>query len=118
MTYEKIFERVGDLYPNEYKEEDNERYKEWCKAVDAEVIRNVRQEPTEPRLMEEEGECLIPEPYSDIYIFYICAQIAYWQRDYDVYNAHMSMYNERMEDYNAWYIRTYGGRTYSFRGWI
>ena len=118
MTYEKVFEKVKDLYPNEYEQEDNSRYKEWCREVDSDVIKNTKREDTPMRLVEASGECLIPEPYSDAYIFYICAQIAFWQRDYDAYNAQISLYRSRIEDYNAWYIRTNGGKTYSFRGWI
>lgn len=121
MTYEKIFEKINDLYPNEYEGEGtkkNARYKDWCREVDAEVVRNTKKEDTPIRLYDQAGECLIEEPYSDAYIFYICAQIAFWQRDYDAYNAHISLYKARMDEYNSWYIRTYGGEVYKFRGWI
>lgn len=118
MTYEKILEKVKDLNPNEYQEDDNERARQWCHEVDAEVIRNTKREDTPMRLIESSGETLIPEPYSDAYIFYICAQIGFWQRDYTAYNASMALYRERMDEFNAWYIRTYGGEVNRFRGWI
>lgn len=118
MTYKKIFEKVKDLYPNEYEKDDEKRYKDWVREVDSEVLRNTKREEVVMRFPDIESESLIPEPYCDAYIFYICAQIAFWQRDYDAYNMHIAHYKARMEDYNAWYIRTYGGEVHCFRGWI
>lgn len=115
MLYGEILNLADVLYPNEYSKEEK---LSWIKEVNADVIKNIekREAPSEP--VTEEDASLISAPYEDMYKFYIMAQIAYYQRDWAAYDAHMAHYAARRDDYMAYYIRTYGGKTARFRGWI
>ena len=42
-------------------------------------------------------ETVVDLPYDSMYIDFVNAKICFYQRDYDNYNAHMSMFNSRLE---------------------
>lgn len=49
------------------------------------------------RIITDETVCA--PPYDELYVDYICAQICFYQRKYDVYQQFISRYNERMREY-------------------
>lgn len=49
------------------------------------------------RIITDETVCA--PPYDELYVDYICAQICFFQRKYDVYQQFISRYNERMREY-------------------
>ena len=52
------------------------------------------------RIVTEETVC--DAPYDRMYIDYVNAQICYYQRDFDTYNQHMNLFNQRLMSYQAW----------------
>lgn len=50
---------------------------------------------------------IVPEPYSDLYIKYLCAMIDYFDGDFARYNNGMVMFNVAYEEYSGWYNRYY-----------
>lgn len=50
---------------------------------------------------------LVPEPYSDLYIKYMCAMIDYYDGDFARYNNNMVMFNVAYEEYSGWYNRNH-----------
>lgn len=115
MLYSEILNQTDALYPNEYTEAEK---LSWIGEVNADVIKNIEKRPSAQEPVTPEDASIISAPYEDIYKFYIMAQIAYHQRDWEAYNQHMAHYAARRSDYMAYYIRTYGGETASFKGWI
>lgn len=49
------------------------------------------------RIITEKTLC--PIPYDDMYIQWICAKICFWQKAYDTYNQHMTVFNQLLSDY-------------------
>lgn len=47
-------------------------------------------------------ETLCPAPYDSMYIDYVNGEICYYQRDFDTYNQHMNLFNQRLAAYRAW----------------
>lgn len=47
-------------------------------------------------------ETLCDAPYDRMYIDFVNAKICYYQRDFDTYNQHMNLFNQRMAAYQAW----------------
>lgn len=47
-------------------------------------------------------ETLCDAPYDRMYVDFVNAQICYYQRDFDTYNQHMNLFNQRMAAYQAW----------------
>ena len=43
-----------------------------------------------------------PAPYDRMYVDYVNAQICYYQRDFDTYNQHMNLFNQRLLAYQSW----------------
>ena len=52
------------------------------------------------RILTDETVC--DAPYDRMYIDYVNAQICYYQRDFDTYNQHMNLFNQRLMAYQAW----------------
>lgn len=49
------------------------------------------------RIVTDETVCA--PPYDELYVDYICAQICFYQRNYDVYQQFIARYNARMKEY-------------------
>lgn len=80
---------------------------------DGELITDMP-DPTPYEMVEGEGEdtlpdvtLLVPEPYSELYLHFLAAQIDYWNGEITRYNNSMAKYNEKYDDYMAWFNRTY-----------
>lgn len=104
MTVNKIIERVDAERPNVFDEESKFQ---WITDFEGMVSRVVmQQEPVMyeyPRDMDT--ELLIGEPWEGLYGLYLEAMIDYHNREYNSYNAVLTMFNSRFEEYKKWYIR-------------
>lgn len=56
---------------------------------------------------DTETELLVPEPYSEMYLHWLEAQIDYYNGEYDKYNNAMAMFNTAYNNYNNYYNRTH-----------
>lgn len=54
-----------------------------------------------------EKKLMVPEPYDDVYIKWLSAQIDYNNHDIGRYNNSMVMYNEALKSYTNWLNRTF-----------
>ena len=52
-------------------------------------------------------DLLAPDPYSVLYIYYLAAQIDYWNNDMRRYANSMAMFNTAYMDFSSWYNRNY-----------
>ena len=52
------------------------------------------------RIVTDETVC--DAPYDRMYVDFVNAQICYYQRDFDTYNQHMNLFNQRLMAYQAW----------------
>lgn len=52
------------------------------------------------RIVTDETVC--DAPYDRMYVDYVNAQICYYQRDFDTYNQHMNLFNQRLAAYRSW----------------
>lgn len=55
------------------------------------------------RVITDETVC--QAPFDMMYYDFINAKICFYQRDYDSYNAHMALFNSRLEDYDRYIIK-------------
>lgn len=116
MTINKAIEQVDGIVLNTF---DTEAKFHWIANLDGMIARVVMgmAEPVSyeyPKDMDK--PLLVWEPFEDIYELYLQAMIDFHNREYDNYNNSMLMFNERLEDYKAWYIREYGyGGAKNFR---
>lgn len=52
------------------------------------------------RVVTDETVC--DAPYDVMYVDYVNAQICYYQRDFNTYNRHMNLFNQRLAAYQTW----------------
>lgn len=104
-TMNSTIEYIDNVKPNVYTEEDKYR---WMARLDGQVSLDVL-EQTKPVVYELPGdadkELLIPPPFDDVYGLYVAAMIDFYNKEYNNYNNSVLMFQERYEDYKAWYIR-------------
>ena len=55
-----------------------------------------------------EADLLIPEPYDDLYVYYLKAMIDYNNKEFTSYNYNTQMFNTMYSAFAGWYKRKYG----------
>ena len=105
-TANKVIERVDAMKPNAYTDDDKYR---WISNLDGVVSLQVM-EMEEPVVYEmprdADKELLVKAPFDEIYELYVSAMIDYHNREYNNYNNVALMFQEKLEQYKAWYART------------
>lgn len=105
--------RVQTLKPSQYSIEDMTR---WVSELDGllykeyvtwhEGVEDVAHGPYDP-IEDAETELMVPDPYSDVYIKYLMAQIDFYNYEISRYNQSMIMYNSALSAYTDWLNRNY-----------
>ena len=102
---------IKSIKPSQY---DDEQLVRWLGDMDAKVYRDTichyEDAPAAPvrySVDEPDAALMIPEPYSDVYIKWLGAQIDYCNAEFDRYNNAMVMYNVLLGDYLNDYNRTH-----------
>lgn len=103
-TIQKTIERVDKERINVFDEESKFR---WLCDLDGMIARVVMQiEPVQYQYPNDLGaELLVKAPWDKVYAQYLEAMIDYHNREYNNYNAVMTMFNNDFEEYKKWYIR-------------
>ena len=105
MTISQAIEQIDNLLHNTYPQEVKVK---WLSQVDSSIKKNLLDTHESPPVVEftgyDEGVSLdvvllAPEPYSDLYIRWLEAQIHYYNGEYDRYNQALTTYNAVMRDY-------------------
>ena len=113
MTIMDAINRVDTLKPNRY--ELSEKIK-WLSTLDERVKRTIIDthegaEGTVHEAYTEETalttELLIPSPYDEVYVYWLEAQIDYWNGEMPKYNNSIDMFNTAYGAYANHYNRTH-----------
>ena len=113
MTLQEAIAKIDDLKPNQYKHPHKIG---WISDLDGriynEVIKHFKNideiewtpydENTNPSLV-----LLVPDPYAEIYIYYLAAKIDWFNGEYTRYNNDMSMFNDAYQAYADEYRKTH-----------
>lgn len=120
MTISQAIERIDGLLHNTYTQEDKVQ---WLSLVDSSVKEQLIDTHEDPPDVIFDGydSCtpldtalLVPEPYSDLYVRWLEAQIHYYNGEYGKYNQALSMYNAAFEAYVKHYNRTHMPKGHHF----
>ena len=109
-TMNSVIEHVDSVKPNVYSEDD--KY-QWINTLEGMVSREVMQEeaPACELPGDADRELLVGYPYEEIYSLYVMAMIDFHNREYANYNNVMLMFQERLDQFKAWYIRHHAAGT-------
>lgn len=123
MKIIEAIERIDDLKPNSYEQEDKI---EWLSHLDGiikvEIIdthegyENVHFTGYSKRT-NTDTELLVGAPYDEIYILWLMAQIDFSNGENSKYNSSMSLFQSKMTEYRNWYNRTHTPLNTNMKYW-
>ncbi len=99
MTVKEAIQRANALRPNPFSEQEKFQ---WLSELDGKIAKEVlKKEDFSPYTYpsDETRELLADSAYTDIYLFYLCAMIDFFSRDYGEYNNSMLLFNTLFEQY-------------------
>jgi len=107
MKLEEVFRRVDDLKSNAYRDDMKA---DWINAVEGRVQLEILERDMADVVRydwETDGgaDLVVPEPYSDLYLYYVEAMIDFYNKEYEGYNNSMVMFNEAFEEYRGYIYR-------------
>lgn len=109
MTIGEVIAQVDELKPNLFQQHMKIK---WLSDVEGNVIReviNTHDRKEGPMVFQgydtDVEELLVPEPYTDLYVYYLMAQIDFAQAEYDRYNNTTIRFNEAYDRFRRWYNR-------------
>ncbi len=121
MTIGDVINRVDELAPNQYSDEQKIR---WLTSLDGqiyeEIIRTHCERIRESFSVYEDTSCelIVPFPYAeDLYSWYLQAMIAAQNAESGKYEQMRVLYNDALRRFESWYNRTHmpiGGRRFRF----
>lgn len=101
MTAKKAITMADGLRMNAISEE--QKYS-WLYELEGQVAEVLETEiPENP--FPEDAELLMPAPYENIYVYYLCAMIDYFQQELNLYANDMTMFNSLFAEAGAWWRR-------------
>lgn len=113
MKLIEAIQKVKDLKKNTY---DQAHMVEWLSRLDSMVMRHIIEthEGGEGIVFtgynaetSPETVLLVPEPFDDMYLKWLEAQIDYYNREYSSYNNSMMAFNAVWENYCNFYSRSH-----------
>lgn len=106
-TANRVTAYIDRVKPNVYTDEDKFN---WISTLEGLVAREVMGEegPEYEFPKDVDTELMVPSPFDDIYQMYVGAMIDFHNREYDSYNNMTAMFQERYDQYKAWYIQQHG----------
>lgn len=114
MKLKEVIDQVTELKPSQYQ---NTTFATWISLLDSQIYKECISKYEGTGVDEEPGPydatadaetvLLVPEPYSELYVFYVSAQIDLWNAEISRYNNNMAMYNTRLSELKVWYNGTH-----------
>ncbi len=99
MTVQDAIKRADDLRPNPFSEQEKFQ---WLSELDGKIAKEIfKNDDFSPYAYPDGGvrELLADASYTDIYLFYLCAMIDFFSRDYGEYNNSMLLFNSLFEQF-------------------
>lgn len=107
MLVSDAIKEADRLKPNEFTTEDKLKWLERIeRRVREEILRHYKTPAPEvlPFTTEDlSRELLVPAPYDEIYIHWLHAQMDYYERDYNSFNASNGMAEAVFVEFRNWY---------------
>ena len=103
-TMNTVIEALEGLKPNVIPDETKMK---WIADLDGLVSTQVMDiEPMQYEIPDDgDTELLVGAPFDDIYVLYCSAMVDFYNREYNNYNFSVSLFNERLVAYKAYYIQ-------------
>lgn len=114
MTLFKVLDQANKVRPNAAHEEIKVQI--LMQQLEGDVAEMLGEDPPEYELdPEEDYEFLMPYPYDDIYLWFLCAQIDIMNEETQLYENDIELFNAAWARAQAWYRRN--NRKESKKNW-
>lgn len=119
MTIKKAIADLAEIKPHQYSDTKIVEllYKLDAQIYDEVIIKHQNTNETgngdleRPAAYDAEQdinkELLVPDPYSDMYLSWLAAQVDYWNGEYTRFNNTITMYNNDYDIFASWFTRTH-----------
>ena len=97
MTMSEVIGEVNTRNPNAFTEET--KAKILC-DLESRILAEFKKEDIEVKFPEDFTKTLfLPNRYSEVYILYVSAMIYFWNKEYDEYNNHVSLFSDLLNQF-------------------
>lgn len=113
MKISEILSRVENLKPNDF---DESQKIAWLSTLDLQIKTEIIDTYEGAESIEfsgydentsKETQLLVSAPYDEMYEYYLCAKINYYNGEIKKYNTDMTMFNNVFSQFRAHYARTH-----------
>lgn len=113
MTIEQLFVSVDEQKPNAY---DDQIKLEWLNDIEGKVYRDVVEHHIRPEGLREyskftsldmSAELCVPDPYTNVYKYYLYSMIDFHNGEGDRYQNSAIMFNNAFQEFANYWCRTY-----------
>lgn len=117
MTIIEAINRIDDLKPNGFTQNDKVRWLSTCDGmISRDVLETHEDGPEEPFAgygpdTPVDTELLVPYPYDQLYIFWLECQIDYYNAEYTKYNNSVLRFHDDFTTFQNWYNRNHKPKT-------
>ena len=120
MTLYQALDRIDAIHPNTFSKTEKVSWISQLEWTLKEEIYDTHEVP--PFVFngytdETDGNTVlsVPEPFTELYIYYVSAMIDFYNRETTAYNNNMAMYNALFSQYWSWFNRNYRPKSKRFR---
>lgn len=121
MKLIEAINRIDALKPNSYSQPEKIG---WISTLDGDIKKHIIDIHKGSESVIFEGydeqtpldtELLVPAPFDIIYLYWLQAQVDYWNQEINKYNNSMAMYNTAYSEYERYYNRSHAPIEKKFR---
>ena len=109
MTVGEIISKTDDRKPNHYTDADK---RDWLSDLDGRILHEVLERyegevPEFSRYTSDSAVLLAEDTYCDMYIYYLMAQMDFFNAEFARYNNSSAAFNQAFMDFARQYHRTH-----------
>lgn len=112
MRIEEVLAYVDETKPHQY---DDRTLIAWLNNLEGRIVKEVIETHESEETIEFNGyteddmskELLVPEPYTDLYAYYLFAMIDFHNGEFDRYTDSRIMFNNALSEFKRWYNRNH-----------
>ena len=116
-TMQEIITKADEFRPNRFS--TNVKIG-WCADVDRAMKNDLLPDAdiNDDDYEDTQRELLAPQPYSEMYVYYLLAKISYHDDEIDSYNNNMLQYNTIWDEYARFLQRTRPGANLKIKNYM
>ena len=121
MTLMDVINRIDSLKPNRYNQDEKIM---WLSTLDERIMNDIIATHEEAEAESFNGytsetslttELLVFSPYDEVYLYWLEAQIDYWNGEYAKYNNSIAMFNAAYTAFEKHYNKTHLPKRKTFK---